>query len=71
MTRRVFQLLQQIRSLTPAQMQRLEQIPAANPQVKDAVYGQNTVPDLIRQLVVSRGGGETAKSSWYDDEVPF
>jgi hypothetical protein len=57
-TRAVFTLLRTMPSLTPAQMQRLEQIPAHNNQVGDAVLDGQPVPDLIRQLIVDRGGAQ-------------
>jgi hypothetical protein len=72
-TRAVFTLLQQMPSLTPAQMQRLEQIPADNDQVGDAVLDRAPVPDLIRQLIKDRGGAVTpvtAGDPW-DTEPPF
>jgi hypothetical protein len=55
-TRQVFNKLEQMPAFTPAQLQRLETATKENDQVSNAVFGPNTIPDLIRKLIVQRGG---------------
>jgi len=43
-------------AFTPDQLQRLETATKENDQVSSAVFGPNTIPDLIRKLIVQRGG---------------
>lgn len=65
-TRQVFALLQQMPSLTPVQMERLERIPDNNPQVGDANLSGELLPDLIRKLIAARGGAQVPPDPWAD-----
>lgn len=70
-TRQVFRLLEQMPSYTPTQLQRLDRASSDNPQVRNAVFGQNAIPDLLRKFVTERGG---TPESAHDDvwaDPPF
>jgi TIR domain len=55
-TRRLYRLLVDTPTFTSAQLQRLEAAIKENHQVRDAVLGSNAIPDLIRKLILDRGG---------------
>jgi hypothetical protein len=70
-TRLIFGLLQEMPIFTPIELQRLETAVKDNSQVRDAVLGPDTIPDLIHKLIVQRGGNPSNSEPKQNGEVPF
>jgi len=70
-TRQVYRMLAGMPTFMPIQLQRLETATKANSEVRDAVLGSNTIPDLIRELIVKHGDTPASIPSGYSDEPPF
>jgi hypothetical protein len=70
-TRRIYSMLADMPAFTPLQLQRLETAAKNNGEVRDAFYNSNTVPNLIRQFIIERGGTPAGTESKYSDEPPF
>jgi hypothetical protein len=70
-TRRVFGMLKDMPVFTPVQLQRLETATKDNDQVGNAVFGPDAISDLIRKLIIERGGSPAFPVGEYGDEAPF
>lgn len=70
-TRILFGLIEQMSTFTPVQLKRLEAATENNYEVTAAVLGSNNIPDLIRKLIIERGGSLANPPSGYSGEPPF
>ena len=70
-TRILFGLLEQMPTFTSVQVRRLEAATKNNYEVSAAVLGPNKIPDLIRKLIIERGGAPSDPPSGYSAEPPF
>lgn len=70
-TRRVYSMLADMPAFAPTQLQRLETATKNYTQVRDAVLGSSTIPNLIRKLVIERGGTPVSTESGYSADPPF
>ncbi|MDT0263197.1 toll/interleukin-1 receptor domain-containing protein [Jatrophihabitans lederbergiae] len=72
--REVYGKLIQLRSYTPAQLQRLDAATRNNDQVKDANLSGTSIPELVQVLIRECGGIPVVRSEpdpWASSEPPF
>ncbi len=71
-TRDVFNLLSDMPTFTPAQLQRLEAATKENDQVRDAIgRGSKPMPDLVQKFIAERTGSPANAHDPWSSDPPF